>query len=52
MYKITNKKNGSFVLAEEKDIGKMFTPATLGLIYDKVDEGEVYENDTLTIEVN
>jgi len=52
MYKMTDKTTGDISLIEEKDIGSMFNPQTLGCIYDKLDEGEVYENDTLTIEVN
>ena len=52
MYKLTNKETGEVTNVEERDIGGMFPPPVLAQIYDKVDEGEVYEDDAVTIEVN
>ena len=52
MYKLTNKLTGESKLVEERDIGGMFRPPVLAKIYDKVDEGKVYEDETITIEVN
>lgn len=52
MYKLTNKQTGEVTTVEERDIAKMFSPPSLIKIYDKIDGGEVYENETLIIGSN